>query len=49
VTSARVALLLQRLGVARVRPLLGGITAWIERGLPLEAVNKGIRSASPLR
>jgi rhodanese-related sulfurtransferase len=48
VTSARVALLLQRHGVARVRPLLGGITAWIERGLPLEAVNKGIRSAAPL-
>lgn len=49
VTSARVALQLQRHGVARVRPLLGGIAAWIERGLPLATVEQGIRSTAPLR
>ena len=48
VTSARVALLLQRHGIARVRPLLGGFTAWLERGLPLAAASEGIRSAVPL-
>jgi membrane protein DedA with SNARE-associated domain/rhodanese-related sulfurtransferase len=47
VTSARVALLLKRHGVARVRPLLGGFTAWLERGFPLAAANEGIRSAGP--
>jgi membrane protein DedA with SNARE-associated domain/rhodanese-related sulfurtransferase len=35
-TSARVALLLQRNGIARVRPLLGGIDAWRERNYPTE-------------
>ena len=29
------ALLLIRRGVLRVRPLLGGLEAWRERGLPL--------------
>jgi len=36
-SSARVALLLQRKGFARVRPLLGGIDAWREGHNPLEA------------
>ena len=34
VTSARVALLLRRKGIQRVRPLLGGIDAWRERNYP---------------
>jgi len=36
VTSARVAQLLQRKGLARVRPLLGGIDAWREGDHPME-------------
>jgi rhodanese-related sulfurtransferase len=36
VSSARVALLLHRKGIARVRPLLGGIDAWRERKYPME-------------
>jgi hypothetical protein len=31
-----VALKLQRLGILRVRPLLGGIETWHERRLPVE-------------
>jgi hypothetical protein len=31
-----VALKLQRLGILRVRPLLGGIEAWHARRLPLD-------------
>lgn len=37
VTSARVAMMLQRKGFTRVRPLLGGIDAWRERNYPTEA------------
>jgi membrane protein DedA with SNARE-associated domain/rhodanese-related sulfurtransferase len=36
VSSARAALLLQRRGISRVRPLLGGIDAWRERNYPTE-------------
>jgi membrane protein DedA with SNARE-associated domain len=36
VTSARVALLLRRNGITRVRPLLGGIDAWRERNYPTD-------------
>jgi membrane protein DedA with SNARE-associated domain/rhodanese-related sulfurtransferase len=36
VSSARVALLLHRKGITRVRPLLGGIDAWRERKYPTE-------------
>jgi rhodanese-related sulfurtransferase/biotin carboxyl carrier protein len=36
VSSARVALMLQRRGFTRVRPLLGGIDAWREQKYPLE-------------
>jgi membrane protein DedA with SNARE-associated domain/rhodanese-related sulfurtransferase len=39
VSSARAALLLQRRGIARVRPLLGGIDAWRDRNYPLERVH----------
>jgi membrane protein DedA with SNARE-associated domain/rhodanese-related sulfurtransferase len=37
VSSARVALALQRRGFQRVRPLLGGIAAWREQQYPLDA------------
>jgi membrane protein DedA with SNARE-associated domain/rhodanese-related sulfurtransferase len=36
VSSARAALLLHQRGIARVRPLLGGIDAWRERNYPTE-------------
>src|SRR5947207_6676334 len=36
VSSARMALLLHRNGIVRVRPLLGGIDAWRERNYPTE-------------
>ena len=35
VSSARVALLLHRKGITRVRPLLGGIDAWRDQNYPL--------------
>jgi rhodanese-related sulfurtransferase len=31
-----VALLLKRRGIDRVRPLAGGLSAWFERGFPVE-------------
>jgi len=37
-SSARVAVLLRRHGVTRVRPLAGGLDAWIELGLPVSGV-----------
>lgn len=40
VTSARVALLLRRKGITRVRPLLGGIDAWRAEAYPLEVLEK---------
>jgi len=36
ITSARMALLLQRSGFTRVRPLLGGLDAWREKNYPTE-------------
>jgi len=36
VTAARVALLLQKHGFTRVRPLLGGIDAWREKNYPMK-------------
>src|SRR5438105_7928172 len=44
VTSARMALLLHRNGILRVRPLLGGIDAWRERNYPTEPRAVGVRS-----
>jgi membrane protein DedA with SNARE-associated domain/rhodanese-related sulfurtransferase len=40
VSSARVALLLHRKGVTRVRPLLGGIDAWREMDYPLQPASR---------
>ena len=45
VSSARVALLLHRRGVTRVRPLLGGIDVWRDLNYPLEPAS---RPAKPL-
>src|SRR6185503_661649 len=45
VTSARIALLLHRTGILRVRPLLGGIDAWRERNYPTELRVVGATSA----
>lgn len=36
-TSARAALRLQQMGIARVRPLAGGLNAWRELGYPVQA------------
>ncbi len=45
VSSAKMALWLHRNGLARVRPLLGGIDAWRERNYPIEDRSKAsIRS-----
>ena len=38
-TSARVALLLKRKGITRVRPLEGGLAAWMALGFPVLAVS----------
>jgi 3-mercaptopyruvate sulfurtransferase SseA len=35
VTSARVALLLRRKGVQKIRPLAGGFDGWREKGFPV--------------
>ena len=37
-TAARMALMLKRRGITRVRPLTGGIDAWRELAYPLEMV-----------
>ncbi len=44
-TAARVALLLQRNGFTRVRPLLGGIAAWREGNHPMEAWTQIVTTA----
>jgi rhodanese-related sulfurtransferase len=41
-TAAKVALLLQRRGFTRVRPLLGGIDAWREQNHPLESLARKV-------
>ena len=46
VSSARLALLLQRKGLTRVRPLLGGIDAWRKRSYPVEMRKRPISSAA---
>jgi rhodanese-related sulfurtransferase len=38
VTAARMALLLKRNGITKVRPLAGGVEAWRARNFPLEAL-----------
>jgi rhodanese-related sulfurtransferase len=49
VSSARVALMLRRQGISRVRPLLGGIDAWRERNYPTEPriSGKSAQSSGP--
>ena len=37
-TSARVALLLRKNGIKRIRPLQGGLDAWRKRGFPLDTI-----------
>ena len=44
VSSARMALLLHRNGILRVRPLLGGIDAWRKRNYPTERRVPGVPS-----
>lgn len=41
VTAARMALMLRSKGITRVRPLVGGIDAWREKGFPLDALTVG--------
>ena len=43
VSSARVALLLHRKGITRVRPLLGGIDAWRDLNYPLQPASRPAR------
>ena len=38
-TSARVAHQLRQMGISRVRPLAGGLTAWRDRGFPIETLD----------
>jgi membrane protein DedA with SNARE-associated domain/rhodanese-related sulfurtransferase len=46
VTSARVALLLQRQGFTRVRPLLGGIDAWRKQNYPMDTWTTTVTTAT---
>jgi 3-mercaptopyruvate sulfurtransferase SseA len=39
-----VALLLRRNGITRIRPLLGGLDAWRERGYPMDTVSVEVES-----
>jgi rhodanese-related sulfurtransferase len=41
-----VALRLKRRGITRVRPLAGGLAAWMARGYPVEAVELPERVAA---
>lgn len=47
VTSARMALLLRRNGITRVRPLLGGIDAWRERKYPIDSHLTAVAISAP--
>ncbi len=42
VTAARMALLLKKNGITRVRPLVGGVEAWRARNFPVEELGKQI-------
>jgi len=44
-----VALLLQKNGIMRVRPLKGGIAAWQDRGYPFDALPQPIKNHGPLQ
>ena len=41
-TAARMALLLKKNGITRVRPLAGGVEAWRQRNYPLEELGVGV-------
>ena len=41
-TAARMALLLKKNGITRVRPLAGGVEAWRERNYPLQELGVGV-------
>ncbi len=45
--SARVALLLRKQGVARIRPLAGGFQAWRDRGFPVVVVTRVASADDP--
>jgi membrane protein DedA with SNARE-associated domain/rhodanese-related sulfurtransferase len=45
-TSGRMALLLRRRGIVRVRPLLGGFRAWRDRGYPLTVLSPAMSGGS---
>ena len=45
-SSARVALLLRRRGIERVRPLAGGFRAWRDRGYPMMSLTPAISGGS---
>jgi len=47
VSSAKLALRLQRKGFSRVRPLLGGLDAWKEQKFPLEVGDKSRTANTP--
>jgi membrane protein DedA with SNARE-associated domain/rhodanese-related sulfurtransferase len=44
VTAARMALMLKRNGIKRVRPLAGGVAAWRARNYPLEQVRQAVQA-----
>jgi len=47
-SAAQVAKLLVNAGFMRVRPLLGGLDAWIAAGLPVESLPEAHRAAIPI-
>jgi membrane protein DedA with SNARE-associated domain/rhodanese-related sulfurtransferase len=47
VSSARLALRLQRKGFTRVRPLQGGLDAWKEQNFPMEVRRRSLSASSP--
>jgi len=49
VTSARIALMLQRRGFTRVRPLVGGINAWRGQNYPLDVWTSAVSGAAGTR
>jgi len=44
-----VALRLRKAGITRVRPLLGGLQGWIDRGFPVESLPATSREGSASR
>ncbi len=46
-TAVRMALTVRKMGVTRVRPLLGGFEGWKERGYPLVAIGESRQAEKP--